>query len=228
MFTRESEDEGVIFRNKIRNSECRAKNWNPKEGLFKYLKEEITNQLVHEGVNIEGEYDETEQGDINIWTSSMVNYMRKMEMDTSKILINPRKLRLIVAKILKGMNNYPSEILVLNADFPEIARIYFHEDYTSGTKYLIVEAIEGESTVEGEKALNFICSVLNIEIENHESKVTRYMWFTPDEILNSKRNEVVEIARKNNMVIPLEYWRPINMCKQAVAAKSYVSDRIEF
>lgn len=227
IFTRESEDEGVIFRNKIRNSEFKARNWNPKKGLFKNLKEDIKRSLTQKGINIEGEDYETRNADINIWTSSMVNYMKKINLDTSKILINPRKLRLIAAKLKKGMKKYPSEILVLNSEFPEISRIYFHEDYSSGSKFLIVEAIEGESIVREKKAIEFICRVLNIEIENYESKITRYMWFTPDEILNSKREEVIKSAESSNMVIPLEYWRPINMCKQAAAAKNYISDKME-
>lgn len=228
IFTHQSGDEGDIFRHKMRSGEVQATNLVPKNGLFQDLKKDITSSLIKRNIEIKKDSSQLTNVDLNIWTSSLANYMKKLDMGTEQVMRNPKKLRLIVVKLKKNREEYPSEILVLNTEFPEVARIYFKIDKDNDSHYTIIEAIEGEKLINEEDVVKFVCSTLEVKMESYESKITRYMWFTPDANLKPKSNEIIELARMNGMIVPLPYWRPINMCKQANAAKDFVNDILKF
>ena len=215
----------------------------PKKGVFNDLIKNIEDLLEENNVNLMKNSDldinnirlEKNHKERYIWASSSLPLLKKYNIrDDINLNNNVRYLGLLLFSIdsnklnlwLNKFKYKPSEIIVLNANFPYISRISFATHLESSKNYfLVVEVYCKEekllSNKEVEKLTKYLSYIFKSKLKFIDlcllSKV-----FNPSLLSFKKADDSLKkIKDKLPFEVPFTYWWPINTSHAVNAATSF-------
>ena len=215
----------------------------PKKGVFNDLIKNIEDLLEENNINLMKNSDldinnirsEENHKERYIWASSSLPLLKKYNLRNDiNFKNNLRYLGLLLFSIdsnklnlwLNKFKYKPSEIIVLNANFPYISRISFATHLESSkNNFLVVEVYCKEedllSDIEVEKLTKYLSNVFKSQLKFIDlcllSKV-----FNPSLLSFKKADDTLKKIKENlPFEVPFTYWWPINTSHAVNAATSF-------
>ena len=214
----------------------------PKDGTFVKARKNLEEYLKELGIKVETnsqiDIEEKMDGEINIWaTNTAILAKRYLGRDVECLRHNKRNLTVSLFKIkseelrrtMSIFEYRPSEILVMDKEDIDLARISFMDiKNDSRKKYVILESqSDSKKIIEEEEIKKISEKILSSELEYIGSKEIGTLYNAGMNNYETIEKKFEEIEKRIDVKVGFKYWWPINSCRAADAAVQYSREIIE-